>query len=170
MKRWLNYGHYICVCNLEFDIWNNLVMVLTSHCPLATFYWKSKTHSQFLDIWCIFDWQTTFHLEDCPKLMSFFVNPKIWHHFWIPTLETLSLGPKRFLHSKGPKNVICLWLRLGNIKQSQICIVYFWSIFLVSAKDKSHFWDLFVLFIIIIEGQVTNNVILNLSNATLPSS
>ena len=36
-------------------------------------------------------------------------------------LATLSLGPKRFLHSKGPKNVICLWLRLGNIKQSQIC-------------------------------------------------
>ena len=26
-------------------------------------------------------------------------------------LETLSLGPKRFLHSKGPKNAICLWLR-----------------------------------------------------------
>ena len=25
-------------------------------------------------------------------------------------LETLSLGPKRFLHSKGPKNGICLWL------------------------------------------------------------
>ena len=25
-------------------------------------------------------------------------------------LATLSLGPKRFLHSKGPKNAICLWL------------------------------------------------------------
>merc|ERR1712237_319469 len=24
--------------------------------------------------------------------------------------EFLSLGPKRFLHSKGPKNGICLWL------------------------------------------------------------
>ena len=47
----------------------------TSHCPMATLYWKSKTHSQFLDIWCIFDRQTTFHLEDCPKPMSFFVNP-----------------------------------------------------------------------------------------------
>ena len=34
------------------------------------------------------------------------------------------LGPKRFLHSKGPKNVICLWLRLGIIKQSQICNLY----------------------------------------------
>ena len=28
-------------------------------------------------------------------------------------LETLSLGPKRFLHSKGPKNAICLWLILN---------------------------------------------------------
>ena len=52
---------------------------------------------------------------------------------------TLLLGPKRFLHSEGPKNVICLWLRLGNIKRSQICTVYIRSIFLVSAKDKSHF-------------------------------
>ena len=41
--------------------------------------------------------------------------------------ETLYLGLKRFLHSIGPKNVICLWLRLGNIKQSWICIVYFCS-------------------------------------------
>ena len=54
-------------------------------------------------------------------------------------LETLSLGPKRFLHSKGPKNAICLWLRLGNIIQRLIYNVYFRSIFLVSAKDKLHF-------------------------------
>ena len=51
------------------------VYACCSHCPMATLYWKSKTHSQFLDIWCIFDRQTAFHLEDCPKPMSFFVNP-----------------------------------------------------------------------------------------------
>ena len=56
--------------------------------------------------------------------------------------KTLSLGPKRFLHSKGPKNVICLWLRLGNIKQNQICYVYIFSIFPDSANNKSHFQDL----------------------------
>ena len=54
-------------------------------------------------------------------------------------VETFSLGPKRFLHSKGPRNVICLWLRLGNVKQSRICNVYFRSILLVSAEDKSHY-------------------------------
>ena len=54
-------------------------------------------------------------------------------------LETLSFDPKRFLHSKGPKNAICLWLRLGNIIQCTICNVYFRSVFLVSAKDKLHF-------------------------------
>ena len=36
-------------------------------------------------------------------------------------LKTLSLGPKRFLHSKGPKNVICLWRRLGKLKRSKHC-------------------------------------------------
>ena len=56
--------------------------------------------------------------------------------------QETSLGPKRCLHSKGPKNVICLWQRQGNIKLSQSCIVYFCSIFLVSAKEKLHFQDL----------------------------
>ena len=57
-------------------------------------------------------------------------------------LETLFFGLKRFLHSKGPKNAICLWLILRNIEQSQICIVYFRSIFLVSATNKLRFQDL----------------------------
>ena len=35
---------------------------------------KIKIHSQFLDIYCIFGRQTTFHLEDCPNLLSFCVN------------------------------------------------------------------------------------------------
>ena len=34
-------------------------------------------------------------------------------------LETLHLGPKRFLYSKGPKNSICLWLRLGKLNGSK---------------------------------------------------
>ena len=54
-------------------------------------------------------------------------------------LETLSLGPKRFLHSKGPKNAICLWLRLGKLNRSKQCRFDFVWYFLVSAKDKSHF-------------------------------
>ena len=105
--------------------------------------------------WYMMHRQTTFHLEACPKAVSFFCKSSLSkmasvktnkNKNWTPLLktnfswlETLFLGPKRFLHSKGPKNVICLWLRLGNIKQSQICIVYFCSIFLVSAKDKFHF-------------------------------
>ncbi len=42
---------------------------------------KSKTPSQFLDIWCMFVTQTTFHLEDCSKNKSLFVNPIYikWH-------------------------------------------------------------------------------------------
>ena len=50
-------------------------LLSNTHCPVTTLYWKSKTHSQFLDIWCIFARKTTFHLEDYPKPMSFFVNP-----------------------------------------------------------------------------------------------
>ena len=46
-----------------------------SHCPTTTLYWKSKTGSQFLDIWSIFARQTTFHLENWPNQVSFFVNP-----------------------------------------------------------------------------------------------
>ncbi len=78
------------------------------------------------DLRCILCRQTTFHLEDCPKPLSFFVNPAyVKQHplkqtknkirITLPKtnfsqLETLSLGPKRLLHSKGPKNGICLWL------------------------------------------------------------
>ena len=56
-------------------------------------------------------------------------------------VETLFLDPKRFLHSKGPKNAICLWLRLkksNRIKQCRFNIVRY---FLVSAIDKLHFED-----------------------------
>ena len=39
--------------------------------------------------------------------------------------ETLSLGLKRFLHSKGPKNVICLWLRLGKFNVNNVDLTLF---------------------------------------------
>jgi len=54
--------------------WNDQTNYHTSHCPTATLYRKSKTPSQLLDIRCIFVRQTTFHLEDCLKNISFFVN------------------------------------------------------------------------------------------------
>ena len=54
-------------------------------------------------------------------------------------LETLSLGPKRFHHSEGPKNAICLWLRLGKWNGSKHCRLDIVWYFLVSATDKLHF-------------------------------
>ena len=36
-------------------------------------------------------------------------------NFW--KLTTLLFCPKRFFHSKGPKNAICLWLRIGKSEQ-----------------------------------------------------
>ena len=38
-------------------------------------YMKKIIRLQFFDMFTIFVRQTTFHLEDCPKPMSFFVNP-----------------------------------------------------------------------------------------------
>ena len=49
-------------------------------------------------------------------------------------LETLSLGPKRFLYSKGHKSAICLWLTL---RSNLHCFT-----FSVSAKDKLPFQDI----------------------------
>ena len=41
--------------------------------------------------------------------------------------------------SKGPKNAMCLWVRLRKIEQRQVRIVQHIQFFLVSAKDKLHF-------------------------------
>ena len=84
--------HY-CSCHHKIHLWPNSIFLyhlkffIYYSWPLKQFqmvalYWKWKIHSQFLDIWCIFDRQTTFHLEDCPKPMSFFVNPVQvkWNH------------------------------------------------------------------------------------------
>ena len=50
--------------------------------------------------------------------------------------KTLSFGLKRFLHCRGPKNMICLWLRLGKLNGSKQCRIDFVGYFLVSAKDE----------------------------------
>ena len=65
-------------------------------------------------------------------------NKKQTPHLIFLWLATLSLGPKQYLHSKGLKNTICLWLRLSVliVEQCRFDIVQF---YLVSAKDKLHF-------------------------------
>ncbi len=54
-------------------------------------------------------------------------------------LETLSLGPKRFLHSKGPKHAFCLWLRLRKSEQCRICTVMRCSLFLSLSQRQNAF-------------------------------
>ena len=44
--------------------------------------------------------------------------------------------PKRYLHSKVPKNAICPCLRLRNIKQCSICIIQFHRIFVSFLKHQ----------------------------------
>ena len=43
--------------------------------------------------------------------------------------ETLSLGPKRYLHSKGPKNSICLWAQkdIFTLKVLKMQFVFGWD-------------------------------------------
>ena len=65
-------------------------------------------------------------------------SPNIFSTFYSfsgSLLHTLLFGRKRFLHCKGPKNTICLWLRERNIEKCQINIVRSRLIFIVSAKD-----------------------------------
>ena len=103
----------------------------------GNFILKIKNTFPILDIWCIFDRQTTFHLENCQNPMSFFVNPVLSKMASVKTnknknqtsllktnfswLETLSFGLKRLLHSKGPKNAIHLWVRLRKFNGIEQC-------------------------------------------------
>ena len=63
------------------------------------FYWKSN--SQFLALWCIFDGQTTFHLDDCPKPLSFFCKSFLSQmESIVPMISFGDFGTGKFLYER----------------------------------------------------------------------
>ena len=116
-----------------------------SHCPIATLYWKSKMHSQFLDTWC------NFNFKDCTKLLSFFVNPvqvkwrplkqtktKIGCHFWRPTFHDYKLclwaQKDSFILMVLKMEFVCGWAMISNIADLMCDVPYHGS-----AKNKINF-------------------------------
>ena len=125
------------MCSLQIDIIVQQFLATifsSSRTVLYPLYIEDQKHiPNFLDIWCIFDRQNfsfgglfktavLFCKSSISKMVSVKTNkdknrtPLLKTNFsW---LETLSLCPKRFLHSKGPKYAICLWLRLEKLRGS----------------------------------------------------
>ena len=120
-------------------------MIIGPPCPIATLCWKSK--NTYIPNFWIYDAFLTnnFSFGGLPKTNVIFCKTGLSKMASVKTnknknrtrllktsfswIETLSLGPKRFLHSKGPKNVICLWLRLWKSSENEQCSVKesFWS-------------------------------------------
>ena len=91
-----------------------------SHLMKSILNLKHKTGLQLLVILCISDRQKCRQLKNQSGLVSFFCKSRFSKMVSVKTnknkngtpllkinfslLETLFLGPKRFLHSKGPKN------------------------------------------------------------------
>ena len=65
----------LCSLIICYQVSLRLLFQGYTHCPMVPFISQIIIPLWFLDVWCIFVRQTTFHLEDCPKVMSFFVNP-----------------------------------------------------------------------------------------------
>ena len=73
-KNWFKPKKTQTLCALALRRGRYSIFGAIAHCVKWILNVKSKIPFLFLDIRCIFVRQTTFHLEDCPKPMSFFVN------------------------------------------------------------------------------------------------